>query len=182
MTERHQGVGGFVQPVRTGDIAVFIIIRETEPDRDFDIFVLSDILEHRPDPFRFIASDAAAGKLGDDPWKRAEIFPIVLLDFIVNLRKTAPFLQPAGMIIGSGIVAGDTDQIDIFIARIIVQRAVPVIRRSIAVVRVIDPDTVIYALLLENLINRSPVLHEDIRIRHIDNTTVTGPVTVHLVA
>ena len=115
--------GGFVvvDVVWAGDVVVCILVGAVPPDGCFDARIVFELGEHVFDPGGFVTADAGAGKFGDHQ-RLLILWRHLCVEGIVDLVEAAPDLT---VVIIAGIVAGEADDVDVFIAWIVVVGVVP---------------------------------------------------------
>lgn len=97
------------------------LVGAVPPDGCFDARIVFKLGEHVFDPGGFVAADAGAGKFGDHQ-RLLILWRHLCVEGIVDLVEAAPDLA---VVIITGVVAGEADDVDVFIAWIIIVGVIP---------------------------------------------------------
>lgn len=173
-----QGALVVVDVIIAGDGAVGVKVCAVPPDGGFDVWVIFDMVEHIGDPHGFVAADAGAGKFGDH--QRLLILGRHLrVEGGVDLVEAAPGFA---LVVIAGVVAGEADDVDVFVAWIIVVDEVPAEIREGFFIWIPDPEGVfVGAFFLENAVDVAVELDIGAAVAGGPVGRVGAPVAVHFV-
>ena len=176
--ENFQGAFVVVDVVGAGNVAVGVFIGAVPPNGGFDARIVFELFEHVFHPGGFVAAVARAGKFGDH--QRLLVLRCHLcVNWIVDFVEAAPGFT---VVVVAGVVAGEADDVDVFIARVVVVGVVPGESREGFFIRVPHPEGVLVgAFFFEDAVNVAVELNISAAVAGGPVGGVVAPVAVHFI-
>ena len=176
--EDFQGVFVVVDVVWAGNVVGGVFVGAVPPDGGFDAWVICKAVEHVGNPGAFVAADAGAGKFGDHQWLLI-LRGHLRVDGVVDFVEAAPGFT---VVVVAGVVAGEADDVDVFIAWIVVVGFVPAEIWEGFFVWIPDPEGVfIGAFFFKDAVEVAVELDVGAAVTGCPVGGVVAPVAVHFV-
>lgn len=173
-----QGALVVIDVVGTGDVALGVFVGAVPPDGCFDAWVIFELFKHVFHPGRFVTAVAGAGEFGDH--QRLLVLRCHLrVDGIVDFIEGAPGFA---VVVVAGVVAGEADDVDVFIAWIVVVAIVPGEGREGFFIRIPDPEGVfVGAFFFKDAVDVAVELHIGAAVAGGPVGRVVAPVAIHFI-